>query len=327
MKTAILSLLLFVIALPGTGHTKGKPYNYLAPDTIDVKTLISDPPADGSPEALKDIAIVYEKQQSRTEEDVARARADQRMTPDAFAGVIGAWFTNENLPETYGFLKKVQSDSQRVSEKGKKLWHRSRPPVVDTRIEPVINLPSTSSYPSGHSLQGMIWGMVLAELAPDLKDALYARGEEYGDSRVIGGVHFPSDIAAGRILAKSLANIFLNSPEYQDDRSRAKAEFDSVRKAHEATTQAPETKVGNDPVKADKAAMEGARLGRGANREAEMPATLPLCSLGGGAICSTSARWVIDPKDHQALPCEPVSYFKLVIFGAESLNQGIAHLA
>jgi acid phosphatase (class A) len=62
-------------------------------------------------------------------------------------------------------------------------------------------LRAQSSYPSGHSTLGYAWALALAELAPQRADAILLRGREYGDSRVICGVHFPSDVDAGRVLA------------------------------------------------------------------------------------------------------------------------------
>ena len=51
--------------------------------------------------------------------------------------------------------------------------------------------------------------MVLAELRPERREALLAQGRQVGVNRVIGGVHYPSDIEAGQKLGARLAQAWL----------------------------------------------------------------------------------------------------------------------
>ncbi len=101
--------------------------------------------------------------------------------------------------------------------------------MQDSRVHPPIDLPKNDSYPSGHSTVGNLDALILAELAPDLKDQLLARGEQIGTDRIIGGVHFPSDVAAGHTLAQALFAKFMASPDFQADLAKAKAEIAAVR--------------------------------------------------------------------------------------------------
>jgi len=41
---------------------------------------------------------------------------------------------------------------------------------------------------------------------------------------VLGGVHYPSDVAAGRILGNAIADKMLANPEFQAALAKAKAE-------------------------------------------------------------------------------------------------------
>ena len=61
---------------------------------------------------------------------------------------------------------------------------------------------TSAAYPSGHATHGMVYAMILAEIAPEQRPALLQRGREIGWNRVIAGVHYPSDIAAGRVLGR-----------------------------------------------------------------------------------------------------------------------------
>ena len=65
---------------------------------------------------------------------------------------------------------------------------------------------------------------MLAEVFPARRDAILAKGREYGWARVVGGVHTPLDIYTGRILAYELAQAFLHDPAFQEDLADVKAE-------------------------------------------------------------------------------------------------------
>jgi acid phosphatase (class A) len=62
-----------------------------------------------------------------------------------------------------------------------------------------------------------------------MKDAILARGRQIGDDRVIGGVHFPSDVEAGRTLAQAIFAKLMASPDFQADLARAKTEIAAAR--------------------------------------------------------------------------------------------------
>lgn len=85
--------------------------------------------------------------------------------------------------------------------------------------------PGHYAYPSGHSTRGTVFATVLAELFPDKRDALLAKGWESGWLRVIGGVHYASDVYAGRVLGKAVARELLKNPRFQADMEAAKAEL------------------------------------------------------------------------------------------------------
>ena len=86
-------------------------------------------------------------------------------------------------------------------------------------------MKTNASYPSGHAMVGWSWGLILAELAPARTDGLMAAGKAVGDSRVICGVHFQSDIEAGRLLASSLVARLHGAPQFQRDLATARREL------------------------------------------------------------------------------------------------------
>jgi len=202
---------------------------YFDPATVDLKALLPDPPADGSPTILKEIEIILEKQKTRTPEEVARIQEEVHLNVWLFENVLGACFTEKNLPATALLFQRVDDTVHPVIVSAKKYWDRPRPFLQDKRVHPPIDLPKNAAYPSGHSTVGNLDAMVLAELAPDLKDAILARGKQIGDDRVIGGVHFPSDVAAGQTLAHDLFGKLMASPAFQADLAKAKVELAAAR--------------------------------------------------------------------------------------------------
>ncbi|HEY0341764.1 MAG TPA: phosphatase PAP2 family protein, partial [Steroidobacteraceae bacterium] len=95
------------------------------------------------------------------------------------------------------------------------------PPKVES------NPTKGSSYPSGHSAYGWATAMILARVEPDRTTPLMARASEYAQSRLICGMHFESDVAAGQTIAAAVIAHLDGSPEFQADLQRARAELAS----------------------------------------------------------------------------------------------------
>jgi undecaprenyl-diphosphatase len=81
---------------------------------------------------------------------------------------------------------------------------RARPPVHDPDPTPLVALPQTSSFPSGHSTVAFACATVLALSVPRLRWALFALAALIAFSRVYVGVHYPFDVVAGALLGIAL---------------------------------------------------------------------------------------------------------------------------
>ncbi|HEY0257847.1 MAG TPA: phosphatase PAP2 family protein [Candidatus Methylacidiphilales bacterium] len=211
------------------GSVKQNVPPYFEPASVDLKSLLPDPPANGSDTTKQEIDLILQKQAARTPEEVARIKREVHLDVWLFDTPLGPWFTKKDLPATTALFDRVNATEHPIIDQAKKFWHRPRPPLQDKRVHPPIDLPKNDSYPSGHSTVGNLDALILAELAPDLKDQLLARGEQIGTDRIIGGVHFPSDVAAGQTLAQALFAKFMASPDFLADLAKAKAEIAAVR--------------------------------------------------------------------------------------------------
>ena len=80
----------------------------------------------------------------------------------------------------------------------KRLVGRERPaPAI---AEPLVALPSSSSFPSSHAAMSTAAAIVLIEARPSLAPVWVAMGAAMAASRVYVGAHHASDVAAGVAL-------------------------------------------------------------------------------------------------------------------------------
>ena len=106
---------------------------------------------------------------------------------------------------------------------------RKRPYVQFNEPTPVPedeeSLRTNSSYPSGHTTMGWGIALILAELNPDRQNEILKRGFEYGESRVILGFHYQSDVDHARIITSTLVNRLHANDDFMKQLQKAKEEF------------------------------------------------------------------------------------------------------
>ena len=64
----------------------------------------------------------------------------------------------------------------------------------------------TPSYPSGHSVQGILIAKVLGDKYPKAKSAFAKTGENISYSRRVARAHYKSDSTEGEKIGKSMFN-------------------------------------------------------------------------------------------------------------------------
>lgn len=193
--------------------------------TWDFTKLLATPPGAGTPEAEADLAAVRQVQAWRTPEQVAWAKLVERDTVFNNASVIGAWFTKERLPQLAEFFAEIGADMRAMDRAAKLPFQRLRPPAVDASLRPCVTVPTSTSYPSGSAMQAWVFGELLAEIFPFRREELLERAERAAWGRVIGGVHFPSDLVGGkRLAAVYLAEAWKN-PLFQIELEMARKEL------------------------------------------------------------------------------------------------------
>lgn len=162
-----------------------------------------------------------------------QAIADASHTLDYFYKIysepFGMTLSKENTPEIAALIKRLLATTYVCKDKAKSQYMRIRPFVQfnePTSVpEDEEKLRANSSYPSGHTTMGWGIALVLAEINPARQNAILKRGFEYGESRVIVGFHYQSDVDHARILTSALVNRLHANDEFMKQLKKAKEEF------------------------------------------------------------------------------------------------------
>jgi acid phosphatase (class A) len=207
------ALVLMVLPLSAAA---GGDLKFLTHDQIEsLIATVPPPPAIDSDEQKQDIATLLDIQEKRTPDDVERANRHVPITGFVFSEVLGSWFKREDLPVTAELLDEVGKTTKAVGAEAKDKYKRPRPFVTDSRIHPCVKLEQSTSYPSGHAMWGMCTATVLADVFPDHAKEIMALGKQIGEDREVGGVHYPSDVAAGQKLGAQIGAMLLANPDFQ----------------------------------------------------------------------------------------------------------------
>ncbi|MEI9998801.1 MAG: phosphatase PAP2 family protein [Verrucomicrobiota bacterium] len=219
----VLALMLPVSAKDATKHEP-----YFDPKTFDFLALIPSPPEQKTDVNQKDIETVIEKQKTLTDEEIAHVKLEATYnTYDIFEDVIGPWFTKADaakFPALARLIKREGDTTGGIVTAAKDHWKRPRPYLQDTRVHSIIGPVDGWSYPSGHSTRGTVDSLLLAQVDPGASEAILARGVRIGDDRVLGGVHFQTDVDAGRVLGRAIFQRLMKTPAFQADLAAAKKE-------------------------------------------------------------------------------------------------------
>jgi len=82
---------------------------------------------------------------------------------------------------------------------------RQRPPECVPDYKSLVLPSDRFSFPSGHTSAAFLFSALIYTVAPSLGMLLFAWACGVGLSRVVLGVHFPSDIVAGAALGLTVA--------------------------------------------------------------------------------------------------------------------------
>ena len=68
-------------------------------------------------------------------------------------------------------------------------------------------------------------GIILGDMVPEKRTEIMARAWEYGNNRVVAGIHYPSDVEMGRISGSVIAATIMGHDDFKTEYDAAKAEL------------------------------------------------------------------------------------------------------
>ena len=222
---AVLAFMALTAFSPALLHAQdAKPYS--DNKEINLLMLLPPPPAGDSAQMKAELGEILTIQVTRTKAMEARAIADATENVWRFADVIDSpKFNAASLPKFAAFFDRVVETEGAVVDPAKDVWKRPRPHLYSDLVKPVVPLSKSGSYPSGHATVGTLMGVELANMLPEKRAQIMARAWEYGHNRVVGGIHYQSDIEVGRISGMVIAQTISTHPDFKQEFEAAKAEL------------------------------------------------------------------------------------------------------
>lgn len=229
---------------------------YPVPAVFDAIRVLAPPPSDAAAQA-HDIEAVRAAERHRSAEQSAQAEASSTVDVFLFSSVLGPAFARERLPRTDAFFGRAYRSTLPYLQAAKDCWNRDRPFVADPSLKPLERSYASTrlrsapasvqaassprgdsrcttpagpplyspSYPSGHATVGALMAILLADMVPERRTELFAKGWQFGEARIISGVHFPTDVEAGRILGSVLAELMQQDAQFRVDQGVARREL------------------------------------------------------------------------------------------------------
>ncbi|MEW5951071.1 MAG: phosphatase PAP2 family protein [Elusimicrobiota bacterium] len=188
-------------------------YYYVNP-VVFKELNFKSPPAFKSKEEADDLNAVMDWQNKRTADDCSRA---QEFADSGYDFVWGdkPIFKHPLPKEVKDFLKRIEKDAVSSVKEMKNRYSRPRPFAAHPDIvSPCITKSKSYSYPSGHASYFRIFANVFGDIVPLRKEEFIERTEKSSYDRVVGGVHYPSDIRAGIVFGDEFHSLLIKNPAY-----------------------------------------------------------------------------------------------------------------
>lgn len=191
-------------------------YYYIEPSQIDLSVLLPPPPDAASAAERSDEEQVAAAVAARSPAQLSEAEEASKRSVFFFATSIGPRFTAARLPVTARLFLHVRSDVGNLIDAAKTYWNRPRPVGAQKR---------RGSYPSGHAAFAASTAIVLSQLVPAKRDAIFAQARTFAENRILLGLHYPSDVASGWTAGTLAAYVMMHDRAFQRDFAAAKAEL------------------------------------------------------------------------------------------------------
>ena len=227
------ALLPLVLACSLSLRAQEAPVYFSAEELPDLIKCLPAPPAKGTPGFRYDEQrYKWGKAQRKDLQRAGQACRDAVWTYDALIdeldGPFGMTLSKDGTPALWFLLDRSLRTIDQIRVEPKAWFHRIRP--FEYYKEKTLTgedeeLRGEGSYPSGHTIRSWLVALLLSEINPAAANDIYARAWEYGESRVIAGAHWQTDVDASRVAASIGYSSLQASPVFKEDMARAREEY------------------------------------------------------------------------------------------------------
>ena len=207
---------------------------YLATEELpDLIQCLPAPPQKGSSAFKYDVKrYQWGKEQRKDPARAEMAYKDALWTYDAllgqFASAFGLVVSKEGTPQIWKLMETSLRTIDQIRVAPKAYFHRIRPfeyfkESTSTGEDDILR--GEGSYPSGHTIRSWLTALLLSEINPASANAVFKRAWQYGESRVVAGAHWQSDVDASRLAASIGYSRLQTSPAFRAQMSLAQEEF------------------------------------------------------------------------------------------------------
>lgn len=185
---------------------------WLEPGKLDIARVIGLPPAQNTPEAKAEFEEVLQLTLNRTPEREKVAIADQYQTLVRFLDGIDHAYIDNTHREMRLLFREAQIELGIVLRSVNRLTNRQRPFSVwnKVKVKPCPGgRPTGTSFPAGHAATAALYAELLSIAVPELAARFEERAKSYGESRLVCGFHYPSDLVAGDKAGRAVAKALL----------------------------------------------------------------------------------------------------------------------
>tara|TARA_A100001015_G_scaffold303144_1_gene392314 strand:- start:2 stop:529 length:528 start_codon:yes stop_codon:yes gene_type:complete len=171
---------------------------------MNISLPMIPPPKRGSEEELQDLVETMSQFQKRIVPENMQRRCDDDMT-----GLFHEMLENRGIDIKYDVVDNLLNSTDPIIFVLKEYYDRPRPQETAKNLGipfkcDMLESAQTPAYPSGHTIQAHYTAYVLSEIFPELEKLLHTLAEAISQSRIDRGVHFPSDVEYGKMIAQSL---------------------------------------------------------------------------------------------------------------------------
>ncbi len=199
---------------------------YVTATMLPLTPLLPPPPVAGSAADARDLLAVIDSQSKANDARKTQALIDSDETIQVmFGALLGDTFGAANFPAVTHLFDRIGASEDATVDPAKPTFGRVRPWLAHAEVKPIAKPTKSPSYPSGHATRAGAYAAVLAAMVPEKQQEIWARARDYAQSRVIGGMHYPSDLDGGWRAAAALTAVLFQQEIFRADFDVAKAEL------------------------------------------------------------------------------------------------------